>query len=62
MNEVKDFFQIYLRGKKTYLIAATLAILGVLQATGVLVVPEWLWACLAAAGLSTLSACVKRET
>lgn len=53
------FFQ-WLQGKKTYLIVVVTFVTGGLLAAGV-VIPEWVWALLGAAGLGTLRAGVKKD-
>ena len=45
----------FLKGKKTYLVAAATFVLGGLAATGV-TVPIWVYSLLAAAGLTSLRA------
>jgi len=44
----------FLKGKKTYIIAATVVILGFLQGTGIYVVPEWVWPIVGSLGLATI--------
>lgn len=44
----------FLKGKKTYLIGIAIAVLGVLDGTGVFVIPEYVWPILAAAGIGTM--------
>ena len=56
MNNVIEF----LKGKKTYIIAIAIAILGVLQGLEIFVVPEWAWAIIAAVGLGTIRAAVTK--
>ena len=48
----------WLVGRKTYIVAIIGAIFGVLAAFGI-VVPEWVYAILAAIGLGTLRASIK---
>lgn len=43
-----------LRGKKTYIIGVVIALLGVLEGTGVFTIPEYVWPILIAAGLGTM--------
>ena len=49
----------WLEGKKTYIVAIIGAILGLLQIFGI-VVPEWVFAILAAIGLGTVRAAIKK--
>jgi len=56
MNEIIKL----LRGKKTYVIAVTIAVLGVLQGTGVFTVPDAVWPVIAALGLTTLRSGVNK--
>ena len=44
----------FLKGKKTYILAVVVAVLGTLQGTGVFTVPDALWPVIAALGLTTL--------
>lgn len=46
-------------GKRTHIVAATIAVCGVLTHYGV-EIPEWIWPVLAAAGLSFLRAGVQK--
>ena len=50
--EIKGF----LKGKKTYIVAAAVAVLGALQGLDIFVMPEWSWGILAAIGLGSLRA------
>jgi len=50
----------WLKGKKTYLVAATTFLLGGLSAVGV-TVPAWVYALLAATGIGTLRAGVAKN-
>jgi hypothetical protein len=56
MNEIMEF----LKGKKTYLIAIAVVVLGALQGLEVFIVPEWAWPILGAVGLGTLRAGVDK--
>jgi len=56
MNELIEF----LKGKKTYIVAILMVALGLLQGFGFFVLPEWAWAILAAIGLTSLRAGVKK--
>ena len=49
----------FLKGKKTYLVAATLVIMAALKAKGI-EIPEEAWAVLAALGLGFIRAAVKK--
>ncbi len=49
-----------LRGRKTYLIAIAVAVLGTLQGLDVFVLPDVVWPILAALGLSSLRAGVDK--
>jgi len=44
----------FLKGKKTYIVAVAIAVLGVLQGTGLFTLPEAVWPVLAAVGLTTI--------
>ena len=44
----------FLKGKKSYIVAIVIAILGVLQGTSVFILPEWAWPIIGAAGLGAL--------
>lgn len=44
----------FLKGRKSYLIGIAIAVIGVLDGTGVFVIPEYVWPILAAAGLGAL--------
>jgi len=59
MDEGKNEVVKWLEGKKTYAVAITILICGVLNWQGV-VIPEFLWAALAAFGLGFLRAGVKK--
>jgi len=50
----------WLKGKKSYIIALAMVVLGFLQGTDILIVPEWVWGILAALGLATLRAGVTK--
>ena len=50
----------WLRGKKTYLVAAAIVVLGFLQGMDVFVVPGWAWPIIGAIGLGTLRAGVNK--
>lgn len=54
-----DKFWVWLVGKRTYIVAIIGAILGLLTAFGV-VIPEWVYAILAAIGLGSLRAAIKK--
>lgn len=45
-------FLTFLSGKKTYITAIAIAILGVAEGYGFIKVPEWVWAVLASLGLT----------
>jgi len=49
----------WLDGKRTYLMAATILVCGILAAYGI-EIPEYVWAALAALGLGFLRAAVKK--
>jgi len=53
-----DFTKVlaFLTGKKTYLIAVVVAVLGCAQAMGWFEVPEWVWPIIGGMGLTTLRA------
>ena len=44
----------FLKGKKSYIVSVAIATLGVLQGTGVFVVPIWAWPIIYAAGLGSI--------
>lgn len=44
----------FLKGKKTYLVAIAIVVLGFLQGFNIFIVPEWAWPIVAAVGLATL--------
>ena len=44
----------FLKGKKTYIVAVVIAVLGVLQGTGLFTLPEAVWPVIAALGLTTI--------
>jgi hypothetical protein len=48
----------FLKGKKTYITAAIIALVGFLQAVGV-VIPEYVFAILAAFGITFIRAAIK---
>ena len=50
----------WLSGKKTYISAIIIAVFGILSAFGI-VIPEWVYALLAAIGLGSLRAGVSKE-
>ena len=50
----------FLKGKKTYIIAVLIAVLGLMQGVGWFVVPETVWAILGALGLGALRAGVDK--
>ena len=50
----------FLKGKKTYITAIAIAILGVLQGLGVFAVPEWIWLLLNGLGLATMRDAVNK--
>lgn len=56
MDKVLDF----IKGKKTYIIAATVCVLGFLEGTDIFAVPEFVWPILGALGLTTLRAGVEK--
>ena len=56
MNEVIEF----LKGKKTYIIAIAIVVLGTLQGLGIFVVPEIAWTILGALGLAFVGAGVNK--
>jgi hypothetical protein len=49
----------WLKGKKTYIVAIVAAVTGVLQAFGV-VIPEYVYAVLAALGISAVRAAITK--
>lgn len=49
-----------LKGKKTYLVAIAIVVLGFLQGFNIFIVPEWAWPIVAAVGLTTLRAGVNK--
>jgi len=50
----------WLKGKKSYIIAIAIMVLGFLQGFGIFIVPEWTWAVLAALGLAFIRAGVNK--
>lgn len=50
MSKIMEF----LKGKKTFIVAGLMCVLGLLEGLDVLVVPEWVWPVIAAAGLGAL--------
>ena len=42
------------KGKKTYIVAIAIVVLGLLQGLDIFIMPDWSWPILAAVGLSTL--------
>ena len=54
-----DKFLELVKGKKTYITAIVLVVLGCLEGLNVFVVPEWAWAVSGALGLTFLRAGVK---
>ena len=50
----------FLKGKKTYLIAATVVVLGFLQGMDIFVVPDGVWAIVGGLGLTTLRSGVNK--
>ena len=61
MDEQKNDVVKWLEGKKTYAVAITILVCGVLNWQGVQV-PEFVWAALAAFGLGFLRAGVKADS
>lgn len=59
MNELNDLKE-FLKGKKTYIVAIAIVVLGALQGLDVFVLPEWAWPIVAALGLTTLRAGVNK--
>jgi hypothetical protein len=53
-----DFSKIltFLQGKKTYIVAVAIAVLGCAEAMGWFSVPEWVWPIAGGLGLTTLRA------
>lgn len=50
----------FLKGKKTYIIAIAIVVLGILQGYGIFAVPEWVWPIIGGLGLGTLRAGVNK--
>jgi len=50
----------WLKGKKSYILAVAVVVLGLLQGLGIFVMPEWSWAVLAALGLAAIRAGVNK--
>lgn len=50
----------FLKGKKTYIIAGTICVLGFLQGTGIFILPDYVWPILGGLGLTTLRAGVNK--
>jgi hypothetical protein len=46
----------FLKGKRTYIVAIAMLILGALQGLDIFIMPEWGWGILGAVGLGTLRA------
>ena len=61
MEPDKNAIVKFVEGRKTYFVAGTILLCGILQARGV-VIPEYVWAALAAFGLAFLRAGVKTST
>lgn len=55
MNTIRD----WLKGKKSYIVAAGIFIVGGLRASGV-EIPEWIFGALAAAGLAAIRAGIQK--
>lgn len=49
-----------LKGRKTFIVAITIAVLGLLQGLEVFVVPEWVWPVIGGLGLTFLRAGVNK--
>ena len=49
----------FLDGKKTYIVAVAMAVLGLAEGMGWFVVPEWIWPVAGGLGLTTLRSGVK---
>jgi len=58
LKRIKD----YLKGRKSYIIAIVVAILGVLQGLDVFTLPDWCWPILGAAGLGALKGGIDRTS
>jgi len=56
---MKDLIE-YLKGKKTYIIAIVIAVLGTLQGLGIFVLPNEVYAVLGALGFSCIRAGVNK--
>jgi hypothetical protein len=52
----------FLKGKKSYVIAIAVAILGVLQGLDIFTLPAWAWPILGAAGLGALKGGIDRTS
>ena len=50
---MKDVLE-FLKGKKTYILAIVMAVLGTLQGLGVFIAPDWIWPILVALGFGSL--------
>lgn len=56
MEKVKEL----IKGKKTYIIAIVIAVLGALQGLDIFVMPEWAWPVVGALGLGAVRAGVSK--
>ena len=50
----------FLKGKKTYIVAVVIAVLGVLQGTGLFTLPEAVWPIVGSLGLATMRSGVNK--
>lgn len=48
------------KDKKTYIVATAVVTLGLLQGLDIFIMPDWAWPILAAVGLATMRAAVKK--
>jgi len=55
---VKNLIE-WLKGKKTYIIAVIVGVVGALNYLGI-IIPEWIYALLAAIGLGTIRAAISK--
>jgi len=57
-GNVKNLIE-WLKGKKTYIIAVIVGVVGALNYLGI-IIPEWIYALLAAIGLGTIRAAISK--